>query len=105
MSAMPMPIAELANTARKRASLVHRACSAVARAANAVELMRCCSMRVRSCSAWAYPAANAPCTAASRAASRTVVAAGPSCSPSTTMLRSSDMASVKWAPTSAAPTR
>ena len=53
MSPTPMPMTESANTASNRASLSHRACSAATRAANAEALIRSCSARVRSRSAWA----------------------------------------------------
>ncbi len=56
---MPMPTAAPSKTARKRSSLACRACWASVRAVSAERAMASCSLRVRSRSARAYPAAMA----------------------------------------------
>ena len=53
MSATPIPTTASSNTAWNRASLLHRACSAAARAMKVEAVICSCSARVRSCSAWA----------------------------------------------------
>ncbi len=56
---MPMPIAAPWKTARKRASLACRASATALRALSAAREMASCSVRVRSRSACAKPAATA----------------------------------------------
>lgn len=75
---MPMPIAASLKTARKRASVACRACSAWDRAASAERAMASCSASVRSRRAWVKPAATACWTRAQRERLSSVVrATGP----------------------------
>jgi hypothetical protein len=106
MSAMPMPIAASVNIARNRASDARNAASAWSRASSTAARIASCSASVRSRSARAYPAANAPCNAASREriSSSGWMPSSPSrSSPSSCTVRPSVSVPVKWASTRRAP--